>query len=84
MINVKYFVSLQISLAIQDFIVETMGKEYTEPPPFDLRKCYNDSNCCLPLIFLLSPGADPMAQLIKFSEDMGKHASVVASILICN
>lgn len=65
--------SLQISLAIQDFIVETMGREYNESPPFDLRKCYNDSNCCLPLIFLLSPGVDPMAQLIKFSEDMGAY-----------
>ena len=60
-----------MSLAIQDFIVDMMGKEYTEPPAFDLRKCYLDSNCCLPLIFVLSPGADPMAQLIKFSEDMG-------------
>lgn len=70
----------KISLAVQDFIVETMGRGYTEPPPFDLRKCYDDSNCCLPLIFLLSPGADPMAQLIKFSEDMGMSGSKCQTI----
>jgi dynein heavy chain len=34
---------------------------------------YKDSNCCTPLIFILSPGTDPMSSLIKFSED--KQAS---------
>eukprot|EP00794_Sanderia_malayensis_P006876 gene6876-7651_t len=70
----------KISLAIQDFIVNIMGKEYTEPPTFDLRKCYHDSNCCLPLIFVLSPGADPMAQLIKFSEDMEMNGNKCQTI----
>lgn len=46
-----------------------MGQKYIEPPSFDLADSFKDSNCCSPLIFILSAGTDPMSSLIKFSED---------------
>ncbi|KAG6455707.1 hypothetical protein O3G_MSEX009350 [Manduca sexta] len=52
---------------VQQYVVEEMGRPYIEPPPFDLEKSYNDSNCCSPLIFILSAGSDPMSGLVKFS-----------------
>lgn len=46
-----------------------MGQKYVEPPSFDLADSFRDSNCCSPLIFILSAGTDPMSSLIKFSEE---------------
>ncbi|XP_053376707.1 dynein axonemal heavy chain 3-like [Mercenaria mercenaria] len=57
--------------AIQTYIQEAMGQKYIEPPTFDLSLSYEDSNSASPLIFVLSPGADPMAGLFRFAEEKG-------------
>ncbi|KAI9203090.1 dynein heavy chain and region D6 of dynein motor-domain-containing protein [Polychytrium aggregatum] len=70
----------KITPAASAFIIEKMGKRFVEPPPFDLASSYADSNCCAPLIFVLSPGADPMTELLRFAEDKRMGGSRLNSI----
>jgi len=57
-----------------------MGQKYVEPPSFDLADSFKDSNCCSPLIFILSAGTDPMSSLIKFSEQKKINPSDLITI----
>nr|CAH7763936.1 unnamed protein product [Callosobruchus chinensis] len=60
---------------IQILLQDTLGKEYIEPPPFDLSSYFADSHCCTPLIFVLTRGVDPTAVLLKFADDQGFGAA---------
>jgi dynein heavy chain len=51
----------KIIQAIQNYITEQLGKQYIEPPVFRLSACFDDSSKVTPLIFVLSPGSDPVA-----------------------
>uniref|UniRef100_A0A669P441 Dynein axonemal heavy chain 12 n=1 Tax=Phasianus colchicus TaxID=9054 RepID=A0A669P441_PHACC len=70
----------KIGPAITTFVTEKLGKKFVEPPPFDLTKSYSDSNSTIPLIFVLSPGADPMSSLLKFANDKEMIGSKFQSI----
>jgi len=47
-----------------------LDHKFTVPLPFDLPTIFDDSNCLTPLVFVLTPGADPTAMLLKFSEKL--------------
>ncbi|KAJ1549535.1 Dynein heavy chain 7, axonemal [Cladochytrium tenue] len=70
----------KLTAAIQLYIIEKMGKRFVEPPPFNLASSYADSSPITPLIFILSPGADPMTGLLKFADDKKMGGNRLQSI----
>lgn len=59
--------------AVRYFIIRHMGKEFVEPPSFDLQASFADSSPTIPLVFILSPGSDPMDNLLMFAKELGMY-----------
>ncbi|XP_066555780.1 dynein axonemal heavy chain 1 [Amia ocellicauda] len=55
---------------LQDFLCVQLGQRFIEPQTADLSAVFRDSSPATPLIFVLSPGTDPAADLYKFAEAM--------------
>jgi dynein heavy chain len=66
--------------SVLEFVKSKLGQKFVEPPPFDLSGSYDDSSNKSCLIFILSPGVDPMAQLFKFAESKGFGGNKAQSI----
>lgn len=47
-----------------------MGEKFIVAPTFNLSACYRDSAIVTPLIFVLSSGSDPVADFLKFADEM--------------
>jgi len=70
----------RVVAAVTDFVAAELGKYYVEPPPFNLEACFNDSSNTSPLIFVLSPGQDPMTELLRFADTRGFGGKRTAAI----
>uniref|UniRef100_A0A336M3T0 CSON009294 protein n=1 Tax=Culicoides sonorensis TaxID=179676 RepID=A0A336M3T0_CULSO len=62
--------------AVKKYIIQKMGKEFIEPPQFDLQASYEESDVRTPLIFILSSGTDPMSNLMAFARERNMHEAV--------
>ncbi len=56
---------------IKEFVKKTLGAKFIESPPFDLMGAFNDSQNTTPIIFVLSPGADPITYLVGLAKAKG-------------
>jgi dynein axonemal heavy chain len=64
--------------AVQEFVTESLGPQFIESPQFDIEYSYNSSSNVTPLVFILSRGADPRAELVDFAQDMGFRDRMVS------
>lgn len=55
---------------LQDFVAAELGQRFIEPQTSDLSVVFAESSSSTPLIFVLSPGTDPAADLYKFADVM--------------
>lgn len=61
----------KLTQACKRFVAAELGAKYIESPPFDLEGAATDSTNGIPIIFVLSPGADPIADLISLAKGRG-------------
>lgn len=64
--------------AMANFVNDKIGEYFIVPPPFDLGLIFKDSTNIAPLIFVLSPGADPLNALEKYAETKKKAVAKVS------
>jgi dynein heavy chain len=64
--------------AIANFVEWKIGHYFVEPPMSDLPTVFKDSFPTTPLIFVLSPGADPLNALENFATSKKKEIDKVS------
>lgn len=57
--------------AITNFVTQRMGEKYVTPPVISFESVFEQSTPFSPIVFILSPGADPAGDLGKLAERMG-------------
>ena len=61
----------KMMFSVKAFVKNELGAKFIESPPFDLEGSLADSTNITPIIFVLSPGADPIAYLNALAEKKG-------------
>lgn len=64
--------------AIKKYVGSILGEPFTKSPPFDLVGVLADSVPVSPIIFVLSPGADPIADLMALAKTKGMESRLKA------
>ena len=59
--------------AVKLFIIQSpkLGEKYVQPPVLDFKRIFNQSTCETPMVFILSPGADPASDIQLLGEELG-------------
>ncbi|KAI5166248.1 Dynein Heavy Chain 10, Axonemal [Manis pentadactyla] len=57
--------------AVTDYVTETMGEKYVQPPMISFEAIFEQSTPNSPIVFILSPGSDPASDLMKLAERSG-------------
>ncbi|TKS80370.1 Dynein heavy chain 10, axonemal [Collichthys lucidus] len=57
--------------AMTDYVTNTMGEIYVQPPMINCDAIYEQSTPSSPIVFILSPGSDPTSDLMKLAERSG-------------
>lgn len=68
---VRCFRTDRLYNALTLFVTKNMGPKFVEPPVVKYQDIYDLSTASAPIIFILSPGADPANDVRKLAEKLG-------------
>jgi dynein heavy chain len=57
--------------AVKLFVSEILGDKFVQPPVLDYDRIFSQSSPTAPMVFILSPGADPQSDIQKFCDEKG-------------
>ena len=60
----------RVTVAITRYVIAKMGEKYVQPPTLDYSAIYRQSTQMTPIVFVLSPGADPAFDVFKLGEPL--------------
>lgn len=75
---IKILRNTKTIFGVKNFVKAELGPKFIESPPFDMEGCLADSQNVTPIIFVLSPGADPIAYLNALAEKRGMKEKLKA------
>jgi dynein heavy chain len=78
LILVKAFRPEMIQQSCASYIIKEIGKFFAESPSVSMNVIFEDIDKTVPLIFVLSQGADPTSQLLKFAHEMQFNEKLTA------
>eukprot|EP00879_Flechtneria_rotunda_P032064 GHRR01035214.1.p1 GENE.GHRR01035214.1~~GHRR01035214.1.p1 ORF type:complete len:219 (+),score=73.19 GHRR01035214.1:89-658(+) len=65
----------RVTVAITHFVMATLGERFVTPPVLDYSAIYKQTSETTPVLFVLSPGADPAFDVFRWVE-VGAHIRV--------
>lgn len=66
----------RVTVGITRYVINILGEKYVQPPIIDYAAIYRQSTEHTPIVFVLSPGADPAFDVFKLGEEMGYRAGI--------
>jgi dynein heavy chain len=57
--------------AVKLFVMKEMGAKYVQPPVLDFERIFRQSSPTSPVVFILSPGADPQSDIQSLGDQTG-------------
>ena len=60
-----------VQQSMAGYIIKELGQFFIEPPTSTMDILYNDIDTTIPLIYVLTAGADPTSTLLNFVEEKG-------------
>ncbi|KAA0150075.1 hypothetical protein FNF29_05515 [Cafeteria roenbergensis] len=70
MLILKVWREEKLLFAIKDFVVEHLGRPFVESPPVRMADIHGETRADVPVVFILSVGADPTGLLFSYAKQV--------------